>query len=150
MDRILDKIRERGLGAQDKLKHTANPGRTSSISAPIFDGDFLTGTLTLIYYASAMPLDRAVDQFGDTVKEYALQNLTGTWARQRFQILSGSFRVIRDCFNLLLTKAAFASLKRDCRCVIVEQAERLFILKSRIAKSVGVRALQMFDDTAGL
>jgi IclR family mhp operon transcriptional activator len=71
MERVLDQIRHRGFSIEDRLQHTANPGRTSSISAPIFEGEGLAGTLTLIYFASSMVVDKAIEQFADPIKACA-------------------------------------------------------------------------------
>jgi len=70
-ERVLDAVRQKGISVHDKLQHTDNPGKTSSISAPIFESEALVGTLTLIFFASAMTVDQALLQFGDPVRECA-------------------------------------------------------------------------------
>lgn len=71
IERILDDIRQRGVSVQEKIQHTANPGRTSSISAPIFDDELLVGTVTLIYFSSSMTIDQAVEVHGPSVRQCA-------------------------------------------------------------------------------
>ncbi len=68
---LLDEIRSLGFSTHDRTLATAEPGKNSSISAPLFEEDRLTGTLTLVFFASAMPLARAIRQFADPLMQTA-------------------------------------------------------------------------------
>ena len=78
--RLLGIIRRNGYGTHHRTRHTENPGKTSSISAPIFRENRLVGTLTLIFFASAMTMEQAIEQFAPPMKVAALaisNKLTG-------------------------------------------------------------------------
>jgi IclR family mhp operon transcriptional activator len=67
----VDEIRDAGLAAKGRNQFNNNPGKTSSIAAPIMDGDRVTGALTLVFFASALKLNDALGQFGDRIKTAA-------------------------------------------------------------------------------
>lgn len=69
--RMLDAIRHNGYAIHRRTRHTENPGKTSSISTPVFAGERLCGTLTLIFFASAMTMEDAIAQFAEPLKETA-------------------------------------------------------------------------------
>ena len=58
--RPVTRIQEDGYATYERNPHTPNPGKTSSISVPIFDKDYLAGALTMAFFASAMPVAEAV------------------------------------------------------------------------------------------
>lgn len=58
-----ERIVERGYDAVARTGYSANPGRTSSIAVPLFIGDELSGTVTLVFFSAAMPLAEAVERF---------------------------------------------------------------------------------------
>lgn len=63
-DFILQKIRREGYALQVRNVYNADPGKTSSIAVPLFDADNkLIGALGLIYFASAMSSDEAVEKY---------------------------------------------------------------------------------------
>jgi IclR family mhp operon transcriptional activator len=68
---LVDEIRDAGLAAKGRNQFNNNPGKTSSIAAPIMDGDRVTGALTLVFFASALKLNDALGQFGDRIKTAA-------------------------------------------------------------------------------
>jgi IclR family mhp operon transcriptional activator len=68
---LLDEIRAQGFSTHDRTLSTAEPGKNSSISAPLFERSILVGTITLVFFASAMPLARAVAQFSPMLIETA-------------------------------------------------------------------------------
>jgi IclR family mhp operon transcriptional activator len=69
--KLLDIIRQNGYATHRRTRHTENPGKTSSISTPVFAGEHLIGTLTLIFFASAMTMETAIAQFAEPLKETA-------------------------------------------------------------------------------
>lgn len=68
----LQRIRSEGISGVQNVMHTREPGRTSAIAVPVFDG---TGrpvaAIGLVYFASAMRERQAIAQFGDRLKETA-------------------------------------------------------------------------------
>jgi len=58
-----DKIRKNGFATHERNKHVDPPGMTSSISVPIFAGDAFVSTLNLIFFASAMPMKKALGKY---------------------------------------------------------------------------------------
>ena len=57
------RIRGDGYATHDRTTCTLNPGKTSSIAVPIFEGDRVAGTLTLSYFATAMTMAEAVRRY---------------------------------------------------------------------------------------
>lgn len=63
-DYMLTKIRRQGYALQVRNVYNADPGKTSSIAVPLFGSDSrLIGALGLIYFASAMSTDEAVERY---------------------------------------------------------------------------------------
>ena len=58
----LVQIRDDGYAAFDRDVHTHSPGKTSSISVPIFDDGLIVGTLTMLFMASTISLPEALEQ----------------------------------------------------------------------------------------
>jgi IclR family mhp operon transcriptional activator len=71
IEALLVQIRQKGYGVHRRTRHTENPGKTSSISTPVFREDRLVGTLTLIFFASAMTMEQAILQFIEPLKAAA-------------------------------------------------------------------------------
>lgn len=65
------KIREQGYAAVSRTHYSANPGRTSSIAVPLFEGDTLIGALTLVFFANAVPISDAIRRFLGPLREVA-------------------------------------------------------------------------------
>lgn len=65
------RIREQGFAAVSRTPYSANPGRTSSLAIPLFDGEELLGSLALVYFANAMPLSDAIARFLGPLREVA-------------------------------------------------------------------------------
>lgn len=57
------RIREQGYAAVSHTPYSANPGKTSSIAVPLFEGERLVGSLAMVYFANSMPLAEAIAQF---------------------------------------------------------------------------------------
>lgn len=66
-----EQIRKQGYASVARTDYSANPGRTSSFAVPIFQGDDLLGTLTLVFFASAMSIEDAVDRYLPHVRHTA-------------------------------------------------------------------------------
>jgi IclR family mhp operon transcriptional activator len=64
-------VRRRGYATHGRNKHTETPGKTSSISVPIMLGERFVATLNLIFFASAMPMEKAVERYLKPLKETA-------------------------------------------------------------------------------
>ena len=62
-EKLVQRIREDGYATFDRNPHTAVPGKTSSIGVPIFEGTRVAGTLTLVFFSSAMPMAEAVRRY---------------------------------------------------------------------------------------
>ncbi len=70
---VLEDIRAKGYAVHNRNTYTADAGKTSSIAVPIFrDGDgAIAGTLTLIYFASAMSTAEVADRYLSDLRETA-------------------------------------------------------------------------------
>ena len=64
-------VRKRGYATHGRNKYTETPGKTSSISVPISMGERFIATLNLIFFASAMPMEKAVERYVQPLKETA-------------------------------------------------------------------------------
>ena len=64
-------IRRRGFGFTERCRNNANPGKTSSLAAPILIDGVCKGTLTLTFYASVMSVAEGIEQFTGTLLETA-------------------------------------------------------------------------------
>lgn len=65
------KIREQGYAATARNYYSANPGKTSSIAVPLFEGDRLVGSIALIFFSSAMSMTDAIQRLLAPIKETA-------------------------------------------------------------------------------
>lgn len=70
-DNLLKEIRRNGYATQSRNAYTANPGKTSSIAAPLFRGEQVVGSIVLIFFSVAMPMEKAVEQFLGPLKATA-------------------------------------------------------------------------------
>lgn len=62
-DNALDALRAQGYAAQPRNVYTANPGRTSSIAVPILAKGTIQATVALVFFASALKVEEAVERF---------------------------------------------------------------------------------------
>ena len=60
---LVEEIRRAGYAAKGRNRYNNNPGKTSSLAVPILLGEQPIGALTLIYFASAMRPDQAVERY---------------------------------------------------------------------------------------
>jgi len=65
------RIRAYGYAAVARTRYSANPGKTSSVAVPLFDGSTLVGSLALVFFASALSLPDAVARFVQPLRETA-------------------------------------------------------------------------------
>lgn len=66
-------IREQGYAAVARTDYSANPGKTSSIAVPLFQQEELLGTLTMVFFASAMQLNDAIERFVEPMQKTSAQ-----------------------------------------------------------------------------
>lgn len=72
-DIVLDQIRSNGYALQMRNLYNAEPGKTSSIAVPVQgDEGELIGSLAVIYFASALKAEPAVEQFLEPLQKTAL------------------------------------------------------------------------------
>ncbi|MGZ5922195.1 MAG: IclR family transcriptional regulator domain-containing protein [Rhizomicrobium sp.] len=64
-------IRNKGYATADRIRHTANPGKTSAISVPVHSEQALEGTITLAFFSSTMALPKAIELYIDSLKHTA-------------------------------------------------------------------------------
>ncbi len=77
------RIQADGYATHDRTTCTLNPGKTSSIAVPILEHGLVAGTLTLSYFATAMPMSEAVRRYAPALKE------AGASIGNRLEALSG-------------------------------------------------------------
>ena len=70
-DRLFDEIRTKGYGTQARNAYTPQPGKTSSISVPLFNDRRVVGVLVLIYFASAISMAEAEARYVPLLKDTA-------------------------------------------------------------------------------
>ena len=71
--RLTQRIRSDGFATHERTQHTENPGKTSSIAAPVMVDGREHAQLTLSFFASAMPMSVAVQRFVEPLLATALQ-----------------------------------------------------------------------------
>lgn len=59
---LLKTVRSAGYAARSFNRFTENPGKTSSIAVPLFEGERVVGALAVIYFASALTIEQATAQ----------------------------------------------------------------------------------------
>jgi IclR family mhp operon transcriptional activator len=66
-------IRQKGFAGYDRIRHTANPGKTSALSVPILTDGMCQGTATLAFFSSAMTLQDAIAAYLTSLKTTAAE-----------------------------------------------------------------------------
>jgi IclR family mhp operon transcriptional activator len=69
--RLVEEIRRDGVATNGRNRHTLNPGKTSSIAAPVFANGQVAGVMTLIFFASAIKMTEAVRTYAPMLKRVA-------------------------------------------------------------------------------
>lgn len=64
-------IRRAGIACRSNNQFTRNPGKTSSIAAPVFEDSVLTGAVTMAFFSIAMKMDEAIERFAGPLNETA-------------------------------------------------------------------------------
>jgi IclR family mhp operon transcriptional activator len=62
-DRNIKRIRDEGYAVYNRSPHTSTLGKTSSISVPVFSHGKVCAALTLTFFSSAMPIEKAISNF---------------------------------------------------------------------------------------
>jgi IclR family mhp operon transcriptional activator len=70
---LVREIRRDGFATKGRNRYTENPGKTSSIAAPVLDGSGVAGAVTLIFFSSAMKMSDAVERYAPEVMATAAQ-----------------------------------------------------------------------------
>lgn len=60
---LVDAIRREGFTVKRRNRHTANPGKTSSLAMPVFRDGELVATVAMAFFATALPISEAVERF---------------------------------------------------------------------------------------
>ncbi len=67
----MSSIRTKGYATYDRVRETANPGKTSAISVPVQADKLLEGTVTLAFFAHTMTLPKAIDLYLESLNQTA-------------------------------------------------------------------------------
>lgn len=70
-ERLVQMIRDNGYATWERNPHTQFPGKTSSIAVPVMNQGEVIATLTLVFFASALPMAEAVRRYADELKAAA-------------------------------------------------------------------------------
>lgn len=65
-------LREAGYATRSYNRFTRNPGKTSSIAAPIFDQNGVAGAISLAFFSTAIKMNDAIEKLAGPLKETAL------------------------------------------------------------------------------
>jgi IclR family transcriptional regulator, mhp operon transcriptional activator len=69
----VEKIRAQGYAAVTRTHYSANPGKTSSIAVPLFEGETLLGALAMVFFANAVSVPDAIKRFLGPLRDTAQQ-----------------------------------------------------------------------------
>ncbi len=70
-ERLVRNIRSNGYATWERNPHTQFPGKTSSIAVPVFERGEVVATLTLVFFATALPMAEAVHRYVDDMRAAA-------------------------------------------------------------------------------
>ncbi len=68
---LVAEIRQAGITHRSNNQFTRNPGKTSSIAAPVFEDSVVTGAITMAFFSVAMKMSAAIERFAGPLKETA-------------------------------------------------------------------------------
>ena len=74
---LFDEIRAQGFASYERTPFNRTPGQTSAISVPVIWGGKVRGCLSLVFFASAMPMATAIERYLAPLKEAAAQAALG-------------------------------------------------------------------------
>jgi IclR family mhp operon transcriptional activator len=60
-------VRRQGFSVYERCHNNANPGKTSSLSAPIMVDGSCEGTVTVVFFASAMTMAEGIERYAEPV-----------------------------------------------------------------------------------
>ncbi|MFV3076897.1 helix-turn-helix domain-containing protein [Niveispirillum fermenti] len=64
----VERIRAAGYAVQGRNQHNLTPGKTASIAVPIFVGEHFKAAMTMVFFATAMKVEAALDRYLDDLK----------------------------------------------------------------------------------
>ena len=73
IERTFQDVRRRGYGFTERCQNNQNPGKTSSVAAPILVSNGCAGAVTLTVYSSVMTAAEAAERHADAVCDVARQ-----------------------------------------------------------------------------
>jgi IclR family mhp operon transcriptional activator len=68
---LTEDIRQAGYAVKGRNRYTETPGKTSSISRPVFGTEGVAGCIVLIFFSSAMKIGDAVAKYDDDLRRAA-------------------------------------------------------------------------------
>lgn len=68
---LFEDIRARGFASYERTPFNRTPGQTSAISVPVIWGEKVRGCISVVFFASAMPMATAIDRYVAPLKEAA-------------------------------------------------------------------------------
>jgi len=68
---LLDAIRAQGYASYERTPFNRTPGQTSAIAVPLLWDGRVHGALTMVFFASAMPLSAAIARYVDPMQDLA-------------------------------------------------------------------------------
>ncbi len=71
LERTFTEVRKRGYGQTERCQNNANPGKTSSIAAPLLAGSECVGAVTLTVFSSVMTASEAAERYHEPVCDVA-------------------------------------------------------------------------------
>ena len=80
-ERLVQNIRDNGYATWERNPHSQFPGKTSAIAVPVFEDGTVAAALTLVFFATAMPMAEAVRRYVPDLKQAAAQ-ITAALAAQ--------------------------------------------------------------------
>lgn len=71
--KLVERIREDGYATHDRNRISQTPGKTSSMSVPLFDSGRLVAILTLTFFSSSMTMAEALKRYMPDLKAVAME-----------------------------------------------------------------------------
>jgi IclR family mhp operon transcriptional activator len=68
---MVREIQQDGYATMGRNMHTQNPGKTSSIAAPVFHKEEIVGTIALVFFSSALKMADAIERYAPDIKRAA-------------------------------------------------------------------------------
>ncbi|WAC71968.1 helix-turn-helix domain-containing protein [Roseateles sp. SL47] len=72
-ERLVQNIRDKGYATWERNPHSQFPGKTSAIAVPVFEAGTVAASLTLVFFASAMPMAEAVQRYAGDLMSAACE-----------------------------------------------------------------------------